>query len=213
MRFIRSRLELRMELHTHMETVGRNLDCLDKGAVRRCSADSKPRFLKPASIFVIVLEPMSVPLRNLRRSIAPFQHGPGQYPARICAEPHGSALSLDCHLLFHEVDDTVAAVFGEFPAVGVMKPKNISCIFDDADLHAEADAQIRYIVLSRISAGSNHSLDSAVAETARNQNSVYASQHFIDIFIGNLLRVDPQNFHISVICIAAVIQCFTHREI
>ena len=103
------------------------------------------------------------------------------------------------HLFFHKVDDAVAAVFGKFPAVGIRKPEDISGIFNHTDLHAEANAKVRYIILSRIPAGGDHALDSAVAETARHQNSVDAAEDFTDIFICNFLGVCPHDLNISVI--------------
>ena len=71
MRLIRSRLELRVELHSDMKSVFRDLDSLDKRAVRGCPADSKPRRLKLGAKCIVVLKTMSVPLGYLRSPIAP----------------------------------------------------------------------------------------------------------------------------------------------
>ena len=71
MGLIRSRFKLGMELNPDVKTIFRNLDSLDKRAVRRCSADSKTRRLKLITIFIVVLKTMSVPLGNLRSSVAP----------------------------------------------------------------------------------------------------------------------------------------------
>ena len=71
MRLIRSRLELGMELNPDVKTIFRNLDSLDKRAVRGCPADSKPRRLKLGAKCIVVLKTMSVPLGYLRSPIAP----------------------------------------------------------------------------------------------------------------------------------------------
>ena len=71
MGFIRSRLELGMELHPDVKTIFSNLDSLDKRAVRRCSADSKTCRLKLIAILIVILKAMSVALGNLRSSVAP----------------------------------------------------------------------------------------------------------------------------------------------
>ena len=65
MGLIRSRFKLGMELNPDVKTIFRNLDSLDKRAVRRCSADSKTCRLKLITIFIVVLKTMSVPLGNL----------------------------------------------------------------------------------------------------------------------------------------------------
>ena len=71
MRFIRSRLELGMELHPDVKTIFRNLDSLDKRAVGRCSADSKTCRLKLIAILIVILETVSVPLGNLGSLVTP----------------------------------------------------------------------------------------------------------------------------------------------
>ena len=71
MGFIRSRLELGMELHPDVKTIFSNLDSLNKRTVGRCSADSKTCRLKLITILIVVLKTMSVALGNLSSTVAP----------------------------------------------------------------------------------------------------------------------------------------------
>ena len=71
MRFIRSRLELGMELHPDVKTIFSNLDSLDKRTVGRCSADSKTCRLKLIAILIVILKAMSVPFGNLGNLVTP----------------------------------------------------------------------------------------------------------------------------------------------
>ena len=65
--------------------------------------------------------------------------------------------------------------FGEeFRGVGVGIPQNIAGKFDDGDLHAEADAKIRHVMLAGIFAGEDFSFDPPAAEAAGDEDAVGA---------------------------------------
>ena len=50
--------------------------------------------------------------------------------------------------------------------VGVVPAEHMARKFDDCDLHAEADAEVRDAALARVLRGQDHALNAAVAEAA-----------------------------------------------
>ena len=59
--------------------------------------------------------------------------------------------------------------------------ENVSCIFNNRQLHAEAETKVRNLVLAGIACGKDHSLDTAQTESAGNKDTVYITQHLIYI--------------------------------
>ena len=57
-----------------------------------------------------------------------------------------------------------------------VEPCTIARVFDDRELHAEADAQIRHLVLARVADRLDLAFDAALAEAARHQDRVHAFQ-------------------------------------
>ena len=196
-----------------MEAIGRSLDRLDEQPVRRRPAHGKAGPDQPLPVLVVVLETMSVALRNLRRSVCPLEKRARKDLARVGSEPHRPALPENLQLLLHEVNDTVLSVFCKFPAVRIRDPQHISCIFDNRDLHSETNAEIRDVPLSRIPAGEDHSFDPAVPESSRHQDPVRTREFLFDRILCQTLRIDPEYFNFGSVFIPSVIESLADGEI
>ena len=60
----------------------------------------------------------------------------------------------------------------EFGTVGAGIAEDIASVFDDRDLHAEADAEVGNLVFAGITGGLNFALDAAAAKATGDQNAV-----------------------------------------
>ena len=131
--------------------------------------------------------------------------------AWVCAKAHRSADFL-AFLVGQNVDD-VAAAFGKFTACGVFYAKHVASVFDDGDLHAEADSQIRYFVRAGVFAGCNHALNASCAEAAGDDDSVNVFKFFFDVFVGYGFAVHPFEFDARFVCAARVLVCLDERDV
>ena len=147
MRPVRTALELRVELRPHEPAVGRLLHDLHQAAVRGQARQPQPRRLHLAAEAVVELVPMPVALGDILRAVLPPGQTPLRQPAGVLAQPHGAALGGNAHLIGHQVNDGMGRHGGEFGAVGVGPAHHVAGKLDDSDLHPQADAQIRHLML------------------------------------------------------------------
>ena len=102
---------------------------------------------------------------------------------------------------------------GKFSAVGVGPPGHMPGIFNDGDLHAQADAEIRHVVLPGVLCCQDHALDTTVAEAAGHQNAGAISQHPANVFRRQALGVHPFDIHPGVAGRPRMEQGLDHAEI
>ena len=88
------------------------------------------------------------------------------------AQPHGSAHLFDAQQFAQLVNDAVLAGGVEFAGIGFLQAAYVAGELDAGGLHAEANSEIRHLLLARVADGVQHAIDSALAEAAGNQNSV-----------------------------------------
>ena len=156
---------------------------------------------------------MSVPFRNLRRAVSLLQNGSRKYLAGIGSQTHGTAFAQDSHLLFHQIYDTVFSLGVKLPTVRVRNAEYVSGILNDGNLHAQAYAQIGDIMLPGIAAGQDHAFNAPVSEAARDKNAVSRPQLFLQVLLREVLGIDPEDFYLRVVFIAAVIEGFPHGQV
>ena len=60
----------------------------------------------------------------------------------------------------------------ELRTVRLSQPTNVAGILDDCALHAEANPEIRYLLLACVLDSANHSRYAAFAKAARNKDSI-----------------------------------------
>ncbi len=102
---------------------------------------------------------------------------------------------------------------GEFRARRVVPTEDVARKFDDRDLHAEADAEVRDAVLARVLSGQDHALDAAVAETAGDQDAAAPAELLRDVVARQCFRVDPLDINARVAGRARVEERFNDAEI
>ena len=97
--------------------------------------------------------------------------------------------------------------------MGVGVFQDMSRIFHNGKLHAQAEAQERDIVGAGIFDGRDFSLNAAAAETAGNKNAVHIRKDCVRIIVLKLFCRDPLNVDSCIVCNAAVFQCFGNGKI
>ena len=103
----------------------------------------------------------------------------------------------------------------ELRTVRVRHAADVARKLDDGALHAEAEAEERELVLARVLDGLDLALDAAVAEAARHEHALAADEDLVEIrlLVLDLLRVDPVDLHLRVICDAAMVQRLRDRDV
>ena len=201
-RVVGTGLEFGVELHAHEEVVRRDFHRLAERAVGRRARDLHAALFKLFAVIVIELETVAVALLNEIRAVR-FLHSLAQNDAGICPEPHRAA-HLHAVLIGHEVDDGMLAFGVELRGVRVLDPENVAGIFDDRDLHPEADAEVRNIVLAGITAGKHLAFDPSSAESAGDDYAVRAVQSRRHILFGERFGVHPIDLDFRARLVAAV---------
>ena len=105
------------------------------------------------------------------------------------------------------------ALWCKLTAVGVSIAENISCVFDYCSLHTKTDSEIRNIMLTGIFCSHNLTFDTSVTEAARNKNTVNITEKLVNLILCEKFAVNPLDFNIGGIFIAAVTKCLCNRKI
>src|SRR3989338_529203 len=127
------------------------------------AAKDKPGLGKFRDIFRIDLVAVAVALHDLLLAVLLRQGSAGRVRlardgplfehAGVGAQPHGAAVLLLNQLIFlvgHDVYHYMRRVFVYLGSIGTNKPGFIARIFDTQQLHAVAQAKVRYLLLARI---------------------------------------------------------------
>ena len=83
----------------------------------------------------------------------------------------------------------------------------------DGDVHAEADAEIRDLVLTGDAAGEDLALPPARPEAAGDEHAVDAAQLGAGLVERHVLGVDPAHVHAAAVVNAGVLERLVHREV
>ena len=219
----RVRRELGVELAAEEPRVLRQLDHFAKVArdfaLRPC-ADDQARSFEPRQIMVVDFIAMTVPLGHPRRSVDAVRERARDNLARLRPEPHRSTQVGARRALFdraiailpfgNERDHRMRGRRVEFGAVSVGESRLVPRILDHRELHAKTDAKIRHAVLARVANRRDLAFDAALAESARHENRVDASEA-IHTFALHGFGVDVLDLHPAAGVDAGVRQRFRQR--
>ena len=84
-------------------------------------------------------------------------------------QPHGAAQFFDAAQFAQLVDHAMRSGRIEFAGIGVRQPADIARKLNAGRLHAKANAEVRNLVLARVTDGLEHAFDAALAEAAGNE--------------------------------------------
>ena len=149
MRFVGTRFELGVELDAHVEGAFGEFHRLYDVLVGRGTADGEARFFQRLLKVVIEFVSVAMALFDERLAVATGERRSLSDLTGIGPQTHGAALD-DPLLVGHQVDDQVGAMLVEFAAVGVRIPQDVACVFDNGNLHTEANTKIGQAILTSV---------------------------------------------------------------
>lgn len=115
------------------------------------------------------------------------------------AEAHGSAHVLDPLLLFLKADDRILRGLVELGGIRFRQSAHIAGELDGRDLHAETDAEIRDVVLTRVFRGEDLALGATVAEAAGNEDTIHVTDDRLRAVVLDGLRLHADDVHLRVV--------------
>src|SRR5579859_2811544 len=213
MRLKRLRLELGMKLAAEEEWMIRNLHNLYIGRVRSRPGEPQATACQQSLIFTVEFVSMPMAFADLRRCISFGRQGAGLQDALPGAQSHGAAHLFDAEQLTQLIDHAMLGRRIELAGVGRLQSADVARKLDASRLHTQADPEVGNLEFASIANGIEHSLDAPLAESARHQDSVKASQLLLVGLIARLFRFealgfDPGNFEFEVMRQSAVNQSF-----
>src|SRR5438034_4060354 len=189
----------RMELAADEPRVRWQLDHLAQLLALGEAGGAQALVLQSLHVLVVDFVAMAVAFVDHVRAVDLAREAPGLEHSALSTQPHRPAeiglfvAALDAAVpvlpLGHERDHRVRRVAVEFRAVRAREADDVSRELDHRELHAQADAQIRDLVLARVLDRLYHAFDSAPAETARNEYRVHAFQERADAVLFDRLRI------------------------
>src|SRR6202162_2056504 len=174
-----------MELRGHEPRGARQFNDLDQPVVREAR---KPEAGMLIGFQVVVVELIAVPvaLGDLIAAIEIARQSSWLQLYVLRAQAHGAAelraliprlRAVRTVLPFGDQrDDPVRRGAIELGAVGIRQLEHVAAVFDDRELHPQADAEIRHAVFTGEPRRLDLALDAAFAESARHQYRVHARQ-------------------------------------
>src|SRR5512135_231925 len=98
----------------------------------------------------------------------------------------------------------------ELGTVRIFEIEHIARKFDDGNLHAEAQSQVRNMIAAGVASGFNLALNATVTKPTWHNNARYVFKR-LAIAISHLLKcfgVDPFNAYIYIMMPASMMECF-----
>src|SRR5712671_7606648 len=127
-------------------------------------------------MFAVEFIAVAMALADFELAVSLMRKRSGLQLARPRAEPHGTAHFVHAQQFAQFVNHAIRRLRIELGAVRLLQACNISSVFNRRALHAQANAEEGNFVLASKLNGINHALNAALAESARNQDTVVAAQ-------------------------------------
>ena len=181
---------LRMVLHAYVPAVVDRLHSLYKSVLRVEANAAHACCVEVVAEVVVELIAVAVALHDVVYAISLVYLAVWQQMAWIAAQTHGAAHVCDVLLFLHDVDDIVWRVLIHLAAVGIGQFENIARILDDHDLHAEADAECRHVVLAAVLRCDDLALYASCAKAWADDDAVACVDSLRHIVLGELFAVD-----------------------
>src|SRR5690606_1357094 len=99
----------------------------------------------------------------------------------------------------------------ELAAGGVLNAADITCEFNGSELHTETDAEVRNVVLTGKANGRHFTVNSALAESARNQHAMDVVQCDGNVPVIYRFGIDIDDIHFGIVGDSAVNDGFVER--
>src|SRR5437773_3226047 len=191
--------EFRMELAADEPRVRRQLDHLAQLLALGEAGGAQALVLQPLHVLVVDFVAMAVAFVDHVRAVDLACEAPGLGHGALSTQPHRPAeiglfvAALDAAVavlpLGHEGDHRVRRVAVEFRAVRAREADDVARKLDHRELHAQAYAEIRDLVLARVLDRLHHAFDAPLAEAPGDEYRVHAFQERADAVLLDRLRI------------------------
>ena len=141
------------------------------------------------------------------RALGAQSHGATQVGAGV-ALLHGAIGVLP---FVDQRDHRVWCLRVKLGAVGAFQARFVARVFDGGHLHAQANAQVRHLVLTGVARRTNLAFHTALAKAARHQNGVEWAQHCTHVVGCDGFGVDVGDLRLHMVLHAGVAQRFVER--
>src|SRR3954451_3134899 len=201
-------LELRVELAAEETGGAGDLADLDVGAVGGLAGEAESAGLQLLFVLPVELIAVAVALVDFAGAVGLVGEAVRLEAAGPRPETHGAAELVDPLQLAKLVDDAVGRARVELGGVGVVEAADVPREFDDERLHAEADAEVRDLILAGVADRVEHAVDAAFPEAAGNQDRVIRVELPLPAFADDALCFEPVDVDLDLVRHAAVNQRF-----
>src|SRR6266699_1963711 len=191
--------EFRVELAADQPGMRRQLDHLAQLLALGEAGNAQALVLQSLHVLVVDLVAVAVAFVDHVRAVDLARQAHGLERDALSAQAHRPAeiglfvAALDPAVavlpLGHEGDHRVRRVTVEFRAVRAREPDDVACKLDHRELHAQADAEIRDLVLARVLDRLHHAFDAPLAEASGDEYRVHAFQERAAAVLLDRLRI------------------------
>src|SRR6266571_2956622 len=195
----RGRGEFWMELAADQPGMRRQLDHFAQLLALGEAGNAQALVLQSLHVLVVDLIAVAVAFVDHVRAVDLAREAPGLERCALSAQAHRPAeiglfvAALDAAVavlpLGHERDHRVRRVAVEFRAVRAREADDVSREFDHRELHAQANAEIRDLVLARVLDRLHHAFNAPLAEAPGDKYRVHAFQQRADAFLLDRFRI------------------------
>ena len=213
MRPVRAALEFGMELNADEEVFTRDFNGFHQAPVRGKSGEAEARRLESVPVLIGKLVAVAVALADFFLFIALGNPGIRPEHAGVFAQAQGAALVDLVVLAGHVVDYLVGRGFIEFVGVGVCQLRTVPGVFDHGDLHAQADAEVRDMMLPGVLRGQDHALDSPAAESTGDDHALEGTEDAVDVLLRQGFGVNPRDFHPGIQRVSGMAERLRHGQV
>src|ERR1051326_8439381 len=182
-----------MELATEIPGMVGDLADLDINRVGSLARQFQTMLGQDWFELAVELITVAMPFADLRHTVGGAREPAFREIAGKRPQAHGAAELVDAFQLAQFKDDARRCGRIELGRVGMFHATDVASVLDHHRLHAEADAEIRNLVLARIANGVDHALDTALAKTARHENAIESFELPGAVGPMQLLRLDPRD--------------------
>src|SRR6266581_3324109 len=193
------RSEFRVELAADQPGMRRQLDHFAQLLALGEAGNAQALVLQSLHVLVVDLIAVAVAFVDHVRAVDLAREAPGLERCALSAQAHRPAeiglfvAALDAAVavlpLGHERDHRVRRVAVEFRAVRAREADDVSREFDHRELHAQANAEIRDLVLARVLDRLHHAFNAPLAEAPGDKYRVHAFQQRADAVLLDRLRI------------------------
>src|SRR4051812_48429274 len=88
------------------------------------------------------------------------------------SEPHGASQLFDTAQLAQFINHAMVSCRIELAGIGFSQSANVASEFNAGSLHSQANSEVGNFVLAGVADGLQHTFDTALAETSRNEDAV-----------------------------------------